>query len=293
MFIFVLILILKKYNQMENKIKGETKIIGVYKILNKVNNKLYIGSSTFAQSRLRLHKSHLRKNKHVNKHLQSSFNKYGIENFQFEIIEICSELNLIEREQYWIDLLNTCNKDKGYNKRKKAESNFGLKRSVETRKKISEAKKGKRYLPDEHYQKLADQKRGVSNEAAIVYQASLSSEQKTINALRALEGRKKKAEERGSFNTIEGQISYKKKRGHVVYQYDKDYNLIKTHLTISDALREIGMSVKNTSCIKNQLDTDKIYKNFIWTSVERINSNINIESGELLENLEIDNQQPS
>ena len=181
---------------MENKVKGEEKIIGVYKILNKVNNKLYVGSSTFVQSRLRLHKSHLRKNKHVNKHLQSSFNKYGIENFQFLLIEECEESNLIEREQYWIDLLDTCNKDKGYNKRSKAESNFGLKRSLETRKRISEAKKGKKFLPDEHYQKLADQKRGISNEAAIVYQASLTSEQKTFNALRALEGRRKKEIER-------------------------------------------------------------------------------------------------
>lgn len=85
---------------MKNKVKGEEKIIGVYKILNKVNNKLYVGSSTFVQSRLRLHKSHLRKNEHVNKHLQSSFNKYGIENFQFLLIEECEESNLIEREQY-------------------------------------------------------------------------------------------------------------------------------------------------------------------------------------------------
>jgi tRNA U54 and U55 pseudouridine synthase Pus10 len=40
-------------------------------------------------------------------------------------------------------------------------------------------------------------------------------------------------------------------------------------------------------------NTGKIYKNFIWESVERINSNINNEFGELLENLEVDNQQPS
>ena len=78
-----------------------------------------------------------------------------------------------------------------------------------------------------------------------------------------------------------------------MYQYDINYNLVKTHLTISDALKEIGMSVKNTSCIKNQLDTDKIYKGFIWTSVERVNSNVNNASGELLGSLEVDNQQPS
>ena len=163
-----------------DKINGELKIIGIYKIINLTNNKVYIGSSTFIQSRLRLHKSHLNRNIHANKHLQSSYNKYGKDNFQFIIIEECGLDCLIDREQYWIDFLNCCNKEKGYNKRIKAESNFGLKRSEETKKRISEAKKGKRYLPDKHYQKLADQKRGIPNEAAIAYQASLSEEEHSL-----------------------------------------------------------------------------------------------------------------
>lgn len=148
-------------------------------------------------------------------------------------------------------------------------------------------------MSDEHYEKLAEMKRDKPNEAAILYQASLSDEQKTANANKALEGRRKKEEERGSYNTEAGQLSYKKKRGHAVYQYDIDNNLINSFLTMSDALRHLGMSPKNTSCIKNQIDTEKLYRNYLWRSVEQINRNINNELGELLETPEEDNQQPS
>lgn len=276
----------------ENYVKGEKKIIGIYKIFNKINNKVYIGSSSFVQARLRQHKSHLSKNIHCNKHLQSSYNKYLAENFNFEIIEECTLENLLNREQYWIDLLQSTESNKGYNKRKKAESNNGLKRSTEARKNISNGKKGKRYLSDEHYEKLAESRRGIPNKAAIKYQQSLSSEEKTFNAIRAVNARKKKAEERGSYNTIEGQTSYKLKRGHKVYQYDQCNNLINVFLSISDALRYLNMSVKNTSCIKNQIDTEKLYKGYLWRSIEHINSNINNEFGELLGSPEEDNQQP-
>lgn len=227
-----------------------------------------MGSSSFVQSRWRLHKSHLIKNIHSNKHLQNSFNRCGKESFQFILIEECSIDILIEREQYWIDFLNTTDRQKGYNNRLYAENNIGIKRSEETRKKISEAKKGKCFLSDEHYKKLADINRGKPNQGAINYQASLSKEQKTQNAYRALEGRKNKAKERGSHHTPEGHLSYKKKRGKMVYQYDESFNLINTFLTISDALKFLGMSPKNTSCITNQIDKDKLYKGYYWKSIE-------------------------
>lgn len=39
------------------------------------------------------HRSHLRNNKHVNKHLQSSYNKYGEDSLKIELLETC-DLNL-------------------------------------------------------------------------------------------------------------------------------------------------------------------------------------------------------
>ena len=80
--------------------------IGIYKIENKINSKVYIGSSNNIKRRWQKHKSLLKHNKHQNSHLQASWNKYGEDNFIFSIIELCSENSLLEREQYFIDKLN-------------------------------------------------------------------------------------------------------------------------------------------------------------------------------------------
>lgn len=59
----------------------------IYKIENKLNQNLYIGITTNPQVRKNRHFNYLRLNKHPNLHLQSAFNKYGEENFFFEILE--------------------------------------------------------------------------------------------------------------------------------------------------------------------------------------------------------------
>ena len=59
---------------------------GIYKITNTKNNKVYIGQSTNLKKRLNDHKSSLIRGQHRNYFLQNSVNKYGIENFKFEIL---------------------------------------------------------------------------------------------------------------------------------------------------------------------------------------------------------------
>lgn len=78
---------------------------GVYKILNKINGKFYIGSSTRLSIRNKEHFRLLRTGIHGNAHLQYSYNKYGRENFVYEIVEFCDSDKCIEREQYYINLL--------------------------------------------------------------------------------------------------------------------------------------------------------------------------------------------
>lgn len=60
-------------------------ISGIYCIENTVTGKKYIGSSKNIFKRLKDHMYKLKKNVHPNKHLQSSFNKYNIENFSYKI----------------------------------------------------------------------------------------------------------------------------------------------------------------------------------------------------------------
>lgn len=78
-------------------------MIGIYGIKNKKNGKMYVGQSVDVKGRFVRHKTELKNNKHKNKHLQNSYNKNGIEQFEFFVIEECEKDKLTEREQEWID----------------------------------------------------------------------------------------------------------------------------------------------------------------------------------------------
>lgn len=101
----------------ESSLKDLDKI-GVYKITNLVNGKVYIGSTEKSfVCRYATHYEKLRTNNHKGYwHLQSAVNKYGIENFEYSILEICEETeHCIPKETEWIAIYNACNREKGYN----------------------------------------------------------------------------------------------------------------------------------------------------------------------------------
>lgn len=78
----------------------------IYKITCLINNKIYIGSAKIVQYRKHQHFVDLKNNKHCNKKLQRSYNKYGKENFIFEILEFVEDKSkLIEREQFYLDTI--------------------------------------------------------------------------------------------------------------------------------------------------------------------------------------------
>jgi group I intron endonuclease len=119
---------------------------GIYKITNKINNKIYIGSAISIKIRWQHHISELKYNRHSNRHLQNAWNKYGMENFRFEIIEnVNTEKDCIIREQFYLNTLLKANiNDKtfnklGYNIIRIAGSNLGRKSTNETKQKISKS----------------------------------------------------------------------------------------------------------------------------------------------------------
>ena len=67
---------------------------GIYRIRNIINNKIYIGSAFNFKTREKRHFNQLRKGKHHSVLLQRAFDKYGEENFVFEIIYKAKEEEL-------------------------------------------------------------------------------------------------------------------------------------------------------------------------------------------------------
>lgn len=79
-------------------------MVGIYKIKNIVTNKEYLGSSKEIEVRFKRHLRDLKNGKHHNTHLQRSWDKYGEDNFKFQIIEECEIDDLLNMEQHYLDM---------------------------------------------------------------------------------------------------------------------------------------------------------------------------------------------
>ena len=86
---------------------------GIYKITCLANNKSYIGQSVSIKRRWATHKRELAAGTHYNEYLQRAYNKYGKDNFTYEILELCSKDKLNEREQFYVAIFDTFKN--GYN----------------------------------------------------------------------------------------------------------------------------------------------------------------------------------
>lgn len=128
----------------------------IYKITNQVNGKIYIGQTWHSmQSRWRKHCKPYSKCIFIRNAIQ----KYGEKNFTIEAV--CYAIDQRDAdfwEQHFITRYDSVNRDKGYNlcaggfaghvyskeaRKKMSLAKIGVRLSIETRKKLSDAKKGK------------------------------------------------------------------------------------------------------------------------------------------------------
>jgi len=143
------------------------KIKAVYQIRNKINNKVYVGSSSNVKHRWHVHLYRLKQGKHHSEHLQNAWHKYGEENFVFEILEVVENTQeLITKEQKWIDNTKCFDNENGYNTCIIAGSRAGVPVSENTKSKISLATaKDKhpfwgRTLTPQHKQRISESNKG-------------------------------------------------------------------------------------------------------------------------------------
>jgi group I intron endonuclease len=142
--------------------ESEVMVYGyIYKIVNTLDNKVYIGQTI--QTPDKRWKNHLRElngGKHYNIHLQNAFKKYGEVVFKFVVLNYGTTKEALDKlEEDYIRYYNCLNSNYGYNIR---EGGAHGKLSIETRKKMSEAKKGekcylyKKSLSIEHRKKISE-----------------------------------------------------------------------------------------------------------------------------------------
>lgn len=135
-------------------------IYSVYKIVNQINGKVYIGFTSKNDFRFETHKKTSKKSKHSKRLLYCAAKKYGWENFSFEIIYQSLDRNfcLKEMEPFFIKEYNSFLF--GYNMTEGGEGRIGFTHSTETKYKIGSRTRGKT-LSEEHKQKIRKSHLGI------------------------------------------------------------------------------------------------------------------------------------
>lgn len=255
---------------------------GIYIIKNKINNKVYIGQSQKLNQRYSGHLRRIKTHSHHNEILQRAFDKYGADNFEYNILEEVSDGSvLIEREKYWIDFHGGINSDQVYNlkdpllnehsdyvinkmsKNKMGENNpnYGNEWTEEIKKKESDRKKGKSW--EELY---GEEKTKEMKQKMIKSREGLTHSEETKDKIRQHNvGEKNPAygkgdRQRGDKNPMWGKESENRKP---ILQYTKDGILVKEYNFISQVYDD-GFSVGNVSNCARELKGYKSHKGFIW-----------------------------
>jgi len=130
---------------------------GIYRIKNLANGKVYIGQSANLDKRMKRHLAALIAGDHSNQHIQSSFVKYGKDNFEFSVIEETYEDMLDIRECAWIRYYKSDQPEFGYNKEGGGSLNKVI--TLEARRKISAGLMG-RPVSEETRKKMAESCKG-------------------------------------------------------------------------------------------------------------------------------------
>lgn len=205
---------------------------GIYMVVHKASKKVYIGSAINLRQRFNKHRSLLRRGKHHNLHLQHTYDRDGMDAFDFIVCEIVPAADLLKAEQAHIDAARL-DGVAVYNIQPTAGSALGQKRSESTRAKMAEIAK-RRGISDATRKGIAE------------WQAGRPRYDETKRKIsETLTGRKRDSEH--ARNNILSRVM----NGPVVYLKSPDGAIYATRC-VSWLARSFGMN-KNQGCTLNRV----------------------------------------
>lgn len=128
----------------------------IYKIINKSNQKVYIGCTINSLEQRFYEHLYRCLNTDYKSKLYNSIRKYGVENFEISLIEECDLSNIYEIEKKYISQYDSY--DNGLNSTFGGEGCLGYVHSPEIRKKISEGTKNGNSHKGKTYEQLYGEK---------------------------------------------------------------------------------------------------------------------------------------
>jgi group I intron endonuclease len=75
-------------SELKKAYKQSNRPMGVYRITNTENNRVYIGYGTDIQAKINRHKAELKFGNHRNRELQDAWNSFGESAFEFEVLDV-------------------------------------------------------------------------------------------------------------------------------------------------------------------------------------------------------------
>jgi group I intron endonuclease len=156
---------------------------GIYAIRHDASGKLYVGSAVNLKRRFKDHRVRLVRGDHHAQKLQRSWDKYGENAFSFILLEACEPADLLLREQYWMDVTESAS-ERGFNSCPTAGNILGIKRSAETRAKMSAWQVGRKMGPmsAEQRAKRSAANKGIQKSAEWIQKLSASQKGKHVSA---------------------------------------------------------------------------------------------------------------
>ena len=216
----------------------------IYLITNKINGKQYIGQTIRddINTRWKQHKN----NKSANMPISHAYNKYGIENFKFQIICICFDEDCNKFEKEYIQKFNTISPN-GYNLREGGENS--------------------RHHPDtiNKLSKIMKDKWKITNHPCIGLKYSEEYKKKMSDSVKQTLKEKKINGVEQNIKCLENLKEASEKRKRKIAQYSKENILIKEYNSITDAEKYTNINNRRISEVCNL--KSKSAGGFIWKFV--------------------------